>query len=122
MAGSSTASGPAFYLDLSSPEAWLSAERILALLPVPCEWVPVRMPFEGGFRCAEDEDIFRMEIERAAPRRGDGGRPRTRRRLHPGVLDGRRGPPRRRRARPPCRHFSGALTFRIGMKPIVALL
>jgi 2-hydroxychromene-2-carboxylate isomerase len=66
MAGSSTAE-PAFYLDLSSPEAWLSAERILALLPVPCEWVPVRMPFEGGFRCAEDEDIFRMEIERAAP-------------------------------------------------------
>src|SRR5688500_4244502 len=70
MAGSSTAEparDPAFYLDLSSPEAWLSAERILALLPVPCEWVPVRMPFDGGFRCAEDEEIFRMEIERAAP-------------------------------------------------------
>src|ERR671916_2830013 len=67
MAGSSTANEPAFYLDLSSPEAWLSAERILALLPVPCEWVPVHVPFEGGFRCAEDEDIFRMEIERAAP-------------------------------------------------------
>ncbi len=66
MAGSSTADA-AFYLDLSSPEAWLSAERILALVPVPCEWVPVRMPFEGGFRCAEDEEIFRMEIERAAP-------------------------------------------------------
>ncbi|HEV2999669.1 MAG TPA: DsbA family protein [Solirubrobacteraceae bacterium] len=66
MAGSSTAD-PAFYLDLSSPEAWLSAERILALVPVPCEWVPVRMPFDGGFRCAEDEDIFRMEIERRAP-------------------------------------------------------
>ena len=67
MAGSSTDSGPAFYLDLSSPEAWLSAERILGLMPVPCEWVPVRMPFAAGFRCAEDEDIFRMEIERAAP-------------------------------------------------------
>src|SRR5918997_3719535 len=66
MAGSSTAE-PAFYLDLSSPEAWLSAERILALLPVPCEWVPVAIPFTGGFRCAEDEEIFRMEIERAAP-------------------------------------------------------
>ena len=65
MAGSSTAE-PVFYLDLSSPEAWLSAERILSLLPVPCEWVPVRMPFAGGFRCAEDEEIFRMEIERAA--------------------------------------------------------
>ncbi len=69
MAGSSTAD-PAFYLDLSSPEAWLSAERILALMPVPCEWVPVRMPFEGGFRCAEEEDIFRMEVERTAAERG----------------------------------------------------
>ncbi|HEX8085705.1 MAG TPA: DsbA family protein [Solirubrobacteraceae bacterium] len=70
MAGSSTASDPVFYLDLSSPEAWLSAERILALMPVPCEWVPVRMPFEGGFRCAEEEEIFRAEIERAAASRG----------------------------------------------------
>jgi 2-hydroxychromene-2-carboxylate isomerase len=67
MAGSSTANEPAFYLDLSSPEAWLSAERILGLLPVPCEWVPVHLPFEPGFRCAEEETIFRAEIERAAP-------------------------------------------------------
>ena len=69
MAGSSTADGqdPAFYLDLSSPEAWLSAERALALMPVPCEWIPVRLPFEGGFRCAEDEEIFKQEIERRAP-------------------------------------------------------
>ena len=66
MAGSSTAE-PQFYLDLSSPEAWLSAERILALMPAPCEWVPVRMPFEGGFRCGEDEEIFKLEIERRAP-------------------------------------------------------
>jgi 2-hydroxychromene-2-carboxylate isomerase len=70
MAGSSTDNDPAFYLDLSSPEAWLSAERILALLPVPCEWVPVRMPFDGGFRCAEEADIFRAEIERTAAARG----------------------------------------------------
>jgi 2-hydroxychromene-2-carboxylate isomerase len=67
MAGSSTANPAAFYLDLSSPEAWLSAERILPLLPVPCEWVPVRLPFAGGFRCAEDEEIFKLEIERRAP-------------------------------------------------------
>jgi len=71
MAGSSTADRPsadaAFYLDLSSPEAWLSAERILPLMPVPCEWVPVRVPFAGGFRCAEEEEIFRAEIERRAP-------------------------------------------------------
>ena len=69
MAGSSTAD-PLFYLDLSSPEAWLSAERILPLMPVPCEWVPVRMPFDGGFRCAEEAEIFRMEIERTAAERG----------------------------------------------------
>src|SRR3712207_6780301 len=69
MAGSSTADAdqPQFYFDLSSPEAWLSAERILALMPVPCEWVPVALPFTGGFRCAEDEEIFRMEVERRAP-------------------------------------------------------
>lgn len=69
MAGSSTAEA-AFYFDLASPEAYLSAERILALMPVPCEWVPVRMPFEGGFRCAEDEAIFRSEFERTAADRG----------------------------------------------------
>ena len=66
-AGSSTAS---FYFDLSSPEAWLSAERILPLMPVAIEWVPVHMPFEGGFRCAEEQDIFRAELERAAAGHG----------------------------------------------------
>ena len=69
MAGSSTADA-AFYLDLSSPEAWLSAERILGLVRVPCEWVPVRMPFAGGFRCAEEEDIFRAGIERRGAEHG----------------------------------------------------
>ena len=68
MAGSSTAepAGPAFYFDLSSPEAYLAAERVLRVVPQPCEWVPVAMPFEPGFRCAEEGDIFRLEIERAA--------------------------------------------------------
>jgi 2-hydroxychromene-2-carboxylate isomerase len=33
---------PAFYFDFSIPEAYLAAERILSLLPVPCEWRPVR--------------------------------------------------------------------------------
>src|SRR3712207_5895010 len=70
MAGSFTADEPQFYFDLSSPEAYLSAERILALMRVPCEWVPVAMPFEGGFRCAEEEDIFRGEVERTAAERG----------------------------------------------------
>lgn len=36
------ADGPAFYLDLGSPESYLAAERILTTLPVACEWIPVR--------------------------------------------------------------------------------
>ena len=61
---------PAFYFDLSSPESWLAAERVLRVVPSPCEWIPVSMPFEGGFRCAEEETIFRAEIEREAAARG----------------------------------------------------
>ena len=71
-AGSSTDSSaelPAFYFDLSSPESWLAAERVLRVIPPPCEWIPVLMPFEGGFRCAEEESIFRAEIEREAAAR-----------------------------------------------------
>jgi 2-hydroxychromene-2-carboxylate isomerase len=30
-----------FYFDLSSPEAYLAAERILHVLPGPAEWQPV---------------------------------------------------------------------------------
>ena len=66
-AGSSTAS---FYFDLSSPEAYLSAERILPLMPVAVEWVPVHMPFAGAYRCAEEEQIARLEVERTAAARG----------------------------------------------------
>jgi 2-hydroxychromene-2-carboxylate isomerase len=69
-AGSSTADLPAFYFDLSSPECWLAAERVLRVVPPPCEWIPVAMPFEGAFRCQEESDIFRSEIERAAASRG----------------------------------------------------
>src|ERR1035441_8650590 len=31
----------AFYFDLSSTEAYLAAERALAVLPAPCEWQPI---------------------------------------------------------------------------------
>jgi 2-hydroxychromene-2-carboxylate isomerase len=67
-AGSSTADAPlpAFYFDLSSPEAYLAAERVLRVVPQPCEWIPIALPFEGGFRCASEEEIFRAEIERRA--------------------------------------------------------
>ena len=57
---------PAFYFDLSSPECWLAAERVLRVVPPPCEWVPVAMPFEPAFRCAEEEKAFREDIERVA--------------------------------------------------------
>jgi 2-hydroxychromene-2-carboxylate isomerase len=64
--------GAAFYFDLASPEAYLAAERALQVLPGPCEWRPIlacRLPaaetFEG-FRCAQEEQIFRDELERRA--------------------------------------------------------
>lgn len=68
-AGSSTAD-PAFYFDLSSPEAYLAAERVLRVVPQPCEWIPVALPFTGGFRCAEEEGIFRSDVERRAAAEG----------------------------------------------------
>ena len=80
MAGSSTAdapgadAGPCFYFDLASPEAYLAAERILAVAPGPCAWVPVReAALPGGFgawRCAEERDIELGHLERTAAQRG----------------------------------------------------
>jgi 2-hydroxychromene-2-carboxylate isomerase len=32
---------PAFYFDLASPEAYLAAERVLQVMPVATEWIPV---------------------------------------------------------------------------------
>jgi 2-hydroxychromene-2-carboxylate isomerase len=71
MAGSFTAEA-AFYFDLASPLAYLAAERVLHVLPGPAEWQPVlARELPGGetfeaFRCREDEDIFRVEVERRA--------------------------------------------------------
>jgi len=70
--GSSTAepAHPRFLFDLASPSCWLVAERILQVMPVATEWVPVHLadrPREGdGFRCAAEEEIWRAEIERRA--------------------------------------------------------
>jgi len=72
-AGSSTADRPRFYFDLASPACWLVAERILQVMPVATEWVPVHLPALGegeGFRCAEEEQIWRMSIERRAAELG----------------------------------------------------
>lgn len=61
-AGESGPPGPVFYFDISSPEAYLAAERILTTMPVACEWIPVL--------AAELEDgaapIDRAAIERRA--------------------------------------------------------
>ena len=74
--GSSTVKGsshPRFYFDLASPACWLVAERILQVMPVATEWVPVHLPVLGegdGFRCAEEEQIWRMSVERRAAELG----------------------------------------------------
>jgi 2-hydroxychromene-2-carboxylate isomerase len=74
--GSSTAEGsdrPRFFYDLASPACWLVAERIMQVMPVATEWVPVHVPDLGegeGFRCAEEEQIWRMSIERRAAELG----------------------------------------------------
>jgi len=68
------ADAPRFYFDLGSPSCWLVAERILRVMPVATEWIPVLADDLGGpiesdaFRCAEEERIWRSEIERRAAR------------------------------------------------------
>ena len=66
----------AFYFDLASPLAYLAAERVLQTMPVATEWQPVlarELPgaesFEA-FRCREEEDIFRLDVERRAAELG----------------------------------------------------
>ncbi len=74
----------AFYFDLSSPLAYLAAERVLHTMPVAAEWQPVlarelRCTPPGAhasdlagaesldaFRCHEEEQIFHLEVERRA--------------------------------------------------------
>jgi 2-hydroxychromene-2-carboxylate isomerase len=67
---------PVFYYDLSSPEAYLAAERTHEVLGLVPEWQPVllsRLPAAGtldAFRCAEERDIYMTELERCALARG----------------------------------------------------
>jgi 2-hydroxychromene-2-carboxylate isomerase len=74
--GPEPSAGPAFYFDLASPEAYLAAERVLQLMPVATEWVPVlasALPAPeswDSFRCAEERSIALGRIERAAAQRG----------------------------------------------------
>jgi 2-hydroxychromene-2-carboxylate isomerase len=69
----------AFYFDLASPPAYLVAERILQVFsspPTPVEWQPVLardLPAGEtfvGFRCREEEDVFRVELARHASELG----------------------------------------------------
>jgi 2-hydroxychromene-2-carboxylate isomerase len=60
-----------FYFDLSSPAAYLAAERILQVLPGPAEWQPVlasQLSGSEGPRGREQEQVFRLEIARLAER------------------------------------------------------
>jgi 2-hydroxychromene-2-carboxylate isomerase len=56
----------AFYYDLASPDAYLAAERVVGVLGAVPEFVPVRIGSVGGFRCAEEEEIYRTDVERRA--------------------------------------------------------
>src|ERR671914_1314959 len=56
----------AFYYDLCSPDAYLAAERVVGVLGAVPEFVPVRIGGPGAFRCAEEEEIYRSDIERRA--------------------------------------------------------
>jgi 2-hydroxychromene-2-carboxylate isomerase len=65
---------PTFYYDLSSPEAYLAAERSAEVLGVVPEWEPVLaedLPGGGqSFRCAEEQEIFQADVERRAAEQG----------------------------------------------------
>jgi 2-hydroxychromene-2-carboxylate isomerase len=67
---------PAFYFDLRSPEAYLAAERVMQVLPVATEWIPVAAPqlpaadTLEGWRCETDREAFEDRIARTAERRG----------------------------------------------------
>ncbi|WCB91628.1 hypothetical protein DSM104299_00301 [Baekduia alba] len=72
--GAQSAAPPAraaFYFDFASPEAYLSAERVIQTLPFAAEWIPIRAPraWSDGFRCAEERAIAQGEIERVAAAR-----------------------------------------------------
>jgi 2-hydroxychromene-2-carboxylate isomerase len=66
------AAAPAFYFDLGSPDAYLAAERILQVMPVATEWVPVlarELPgaeLYEAFRCSDERLIALERVERRA--------------------------------------------------------
>ena len=65
-----TGDHPRFYYDLRDPECYLWAERVNAELPEVPEWVPVALPTEHGFRCAEERASYVEDLERMAATQG----------------------------------------------------
>lgn len=61
------AAEPAFYLDLSSPDAYLAAERVLQVMPVATPWVPV---LERDLGADAPAPVDRAQIERRAAAAG----------------------------------------------------
>lgn len=62
---------PRFYYDLASPDAWLAAERVVAVLGEVPEFVPVSLGglAAGGigpFRCAAEVDAYFEDVGRRA--------------------------------------------------------
>ena len=73
MSGAGRAPRSRFFYDLASPDAYLAAERVMHVLPEIPEWIPVRLDGlaaggVGAFRCAEEEDIYRADVEERARR------------------------------------------------------
>lgn len=64
------AEDPVFLLDFASPDAYLAAERILALAPVPVAWIPVDSAGLAGGRSPALDDGERAAIERLGAERG----------------------------------------------------
>jgi 2-hydroxychromene-2-carboxylate isomerase len=57
---------PVFYYDLASPDAYLAAERVVHVLGTVPEFVPVQLGGVGAYRCAEEEAIYRADVEQRA--------------------------------------------------------
>lgn len=67
---------PVFFYDLSSPECYLAAERVVDVLGVVPEWEPVlldRIPGARGtaaFRCEAERDAYFEDVGRRAAAQG----------------------------------------------------
>ncbi|MCU0259000.1 MAG: hypothetical protein MUF56_08255 [Solirubrobacteraceae bacterium] len=59
------APGPVFYFDLASPEAYLAAERVLQVMPVATEWVPVLAAAARGLQAVRRPDPFPADARTA---------------------------------------------------------